>query len=52
MHKLLVTFLSISQIVKAGKLQQKARHEGQYRLENCELNGRWRQELNPCGYTV
>lgn len=52
MHKLLITFLSISQIVKAGKLQQKARHEGQYRLEICELNGLWRQELNPCGYTV
>lgn len=32
MHKAVITFLSISQIAKAGKLQQKARQEGQYRL--------------------
>lgn len=37
MHKLVITFLSISQIVKAGKLQQKARQGGQYRLKNCAL---------------
>lgn len=42
MRKLVISFLSISQIVKAGKLQQKARQEGQYRLEDCALNGLWR----------
>lgn len=48
MHKAVITFLSISQIVKAGKLQQKARQEGQYRLRMC---AKW-TVVNSCSYTV